>query len=124
MEEQATFAPNIKREQEKIDWTNLGRKYITISAGSNPWPVAYTVLKGLTIKVWKSEKLTTSKQELPVTVIELQKDGIVVSTGNQTGIKITELQPAGKKRMTAQQFLQGTGTIGMGDVMGDKHENN
>lgn len=123
-EENATFAPNIRREQEKIDWSKSGEEIYNHIRGLNPWPVAYTILKGLTVKVWKAEKLKVVQQALPGTVIDLHKDGIVVACGNQTGIKITELQPAGKKRMTAQQFLQGSGTISVGDVMGDNNENN
>ena len=34
-------------------------------------------------------------------------DGIVIATGNETAIKITELQPSGKKRMSAEQYLRG-----------------
>ncbi len=123
-EENATFAANIRREQEKIDWRKSGEEIYNHIRGLNPWPVAYTTLKGLTVKVWKAEKLKVTQQALPGTVIDLHKDGIVVACGNQTGIKIIELQPAGKKRMTARQFLQGSGTISVGDMMGDNNENN
>lgn len=121
-EAKATFAPNIKREQEKIDWTKDGEEIYNHIRGLNPWPVAYTIWNGLTLKVWKAEKLQVTKQGVPGTVIQIEKGGIIVATGNQTAIKITELQPSGKKRMLAEQFLLGTGSISAGDVIGDHHE--
>ncbi|AGK53029.1 methionyl-tRNA formyltransferase [Bacillus sp. 1NLA3E] len=121
-EEKATFAPNIKREQEKIDWSKSGEEIFNHIRGLNPWPVAYTIWNSLPLKVWQAVKFQVTKQEAPGTVIEIQKDGIIVATGNQTAIKITELQPSGKKRMLAEQFLLGAGSISVGDVIGDQHD--
>ena len=45
MNEEATFAPNIKREQEKIDWSKTGEEIYNHIRGLNPWPVAFTTLK-------------------------------------------------------------------------------
>ncbi len=121
-EEKATFAPNIKREQEKIDWSKSGEEIFNHIRGLNPWPVAYTIWNSLPLKVWQAVKFQVTKQEEPGKVIEIQKDGIIVATGNQTAIKITELQPSGKKRMLAEQFLLGAGSISVGDVIGDHHD--
>lgn len=108
IESEATFAPNIKREQEKIDWFKTGEEIYNQIRGLNPWPVAYTELEGAVIKVWWGEKYTTEIKAEPGTIISLEDDGVVVQTGNQTAIKITELQPSGKKRMSGEQFLRGT----------------
>jgi len=108
-EHQATFAHNIKREQEKIDWTQTGEDIYNHIRGLHPWPVAYTTLEGNTVKIWWGEKRKLSEKHKPGTIIAIEKDGILVATGNDTGIKITELQPAGKKRMKAEQFLRGAG---------------
>jgi methionyl-tRNA formyltransferase len=107
-ESEATFAPNIKREQEKIDWSKSGEEIYNQIRGLNPWPVAYTELDGLVIKVWWGEKFVTDIHAVPGTIISLEDDGIVVKTGNKTAIKITELQPSGKKKMSGEQFLRGT----------------
>jgi methionyl-tRNA formyltransferase len=107
-ESEATFAPNIKREQEKIDWSKTGEEIYNQIRGLNPWPVAYTELEGIVIKVWWGEKYTTEIKAEPGTIISLEDDGVVVQTGNQTAIKITELQPSGKKKMSGEQFLRGT----------------
>ncbi|MED1202126.1 methionyl-tRNA formyltransferase [Heyndrickxia acidicola] len=119
-EEKATFASNIKREQEKIDWTKSGEEIYNHIRGLHPWPVAYTTLGGSTLKVWWGEKYALSSQKEPGVVTQIMKDGFIVSTGNGTGIKITDLQPAGKKRMTAEQFLNGTGAgLTAGTKLGD-----
>lgn len=121
--EEATFAWNIKREQEKIDWTKSGKQIYDHIRGMNPWPVAYTTLKGSVLKVWASEKLPISSNAEPGTIIELADDGIIVASGDNVAVKITELQPAGKKKMDAKQFLQGTGsTIEAGIKLGDSNE--
>lgn len=121
-EEKATFAYNIKREQEKIDWTKTGEDIYNHIRGLNPWPVAYTTYEGQIWKIWWGEKVPTQRQAAPGTVIEATRDGIVVATGNETAIKITELQPAGKKRMSAEQFLRGAG-VTIGTKLGDDNEN-
>ncbi|WP_379967152.1 methionyl-tRNA formyltransferase [Ectobacillus sp. sgz5001026] len=106
-DKQATFASNIKRQQEKIDWSKDGEIIYNHIRGLHPWPVAYTTMLGQVMKVWWGEKVQASSAE-PGTVISIEDDGFIVSTGNQTAIKITDLQPSGKKRMTGAQFLHGT----------------
>lgn len=115
---EATFAPNIKREQERIDWSKPGEVIYNQIRGLNPWPVAYTELEGDVLKVWWGEKFSTDVQTEPGTIISLEDDGLVVGTGNQTAIKITELQPSGKKKMTGEQFLRGANNQILGKKLG------
>lgn len=118
--ELATFASNIKREQEKIDWTKSGEEIYNHIRGLNPWPVAYTTLDGNVIKVWESEKIPLTEQKAPGMIVQRMKDGFIVATGNTTGIKIKELQPSGKKKMTAAQFLNGAGSqLSIGTILGE-----
>ncbi len=66
-------------------------------------------------------KVRASFQAKPGTIVAVERDGIVVATGNETAIKITELQPAGKRKMSATDFLRGA-TIEIGTVLGGKNE--
>jgi len=109
-DEKATFASNIKREQEKIDWSASGEEIYNKVRGLNPWPVAYTTLQDKVLKVWKAEKVASDSQAMPGVIIKREEDGFIVKTGNETAIKITELQPAGKKRMTSYDYLRGAGS--------------
>lgn len=119
-ESQATFASNIKREQEKIDWSKTGEEIYNHIRGLHPWPVAYTTLDGQVIKVWWGEKVKATKEAESGTIIELTIDGFVVATGNHTAIKITEVQPSGKKRMSAEQYLRGAGSdLAVGKTLGE-----
>ncbi|MEH7234822.1 methionyl-tRNA formyltransferase [Bacillus sp. JJ1562] len=117
----ATFASNIKRDQEKIDWTKDGEDIYNHIRGLHPWPVAYTTLNGDVIKIWWGEKESSSISKNPGTVVSIEKDGFIVSTGNTTFIKITQLQPAGKKKMSAEQFLLGT-DLQVGAQLGDNND--
>lgn len=121
-DEEATFAWNIKREQEKIDWSKAGEKIYNHVRGMNPWPVAYSTLNGSVLKIWKTEKLKVSVGAEPGTILSIEDNGFVVASGNDIGIKVTELQPAGKKRMDAGQFLRGAGSqIEAGMKLGESH---
>ncbi|MDN3364344.1 methionyl-tRNA formyltransferase [Priestia megaterium] len=118
-DEEATFASNIKREQEKIDWARTGEEIYNHIRGLHPWPVSYTTADGQVMKIWWGEKVSASGK--PGTVLSLEEDGFIVATGNETAIKVTELQPAGKKRMDAAQYLRGT-SVEVGTVLGDVNE--
>ncbi|MCM3003825.1 methionyl-tRNA formyltransferase [Priestia koreensis] len=120
-DEEATFASNIKREQEKINWSKTGEEIYNHIRGLHPWPVAYTTLEGQVMKVWWGEKVASPSTEPAGTVTAIEKDGFVVSTGNETSIKVTDLQPAGKKRMDAGQFLRG-GQLQVGTKLGEANE--
>ncbi|RXZ02587.1 methionyl-tRNA formyltransferase [Fictibacillus sp. S7] len=106
-ESKVTYAYNISREQEEIDWSKSGEAIYNQIRGMHPWPVAFTKLNGQPLKVWWGKKVRTGAEAEPGTVLETNKEGFVVNTGDSTGILITDLQPAGKKRMAATQFLQG-----------------
>ncbi|PFO05935.1 methionyl-tRNA formyltransferase [Bacillus sp. AFS076308] len=108
-EEEATFATNIKREQEKIDWEKAGEEIYNHIRGLNPWPVAFTTMEGQVLKIWQSEKVAGLKGE-PGTILKIESDGFTVGTGNETAIKIIELQPSGKTKMQSEQFLRGAGS--------------
>lgn len=122
-DEEATFAFNIKREQERINWTNNGEVIYNHIRGLHPWPVAYTYLNGQVLKVWWGEKVVVKKIEKPGTIIRKDEDGIVVSSGNEVAIKITELQISGKTRMSGEQFMRGVGAnLELGSTIGVEHE--
>lgn len=118
--DQATYAYNIKREQERIDWNRTHEEIYNHIRGLHPWPVAYTTWQGKAMKIWWGEKTDQIYSEHPGHVGEILDDGFVVVCGNQKGIKITDLQLAGKKRMKAESFLRGAGSsLKVGDILGD-----
>ncbi|NCU16231.1 methionyl-tRNA formyltransferase [Pallidibacillus pasinlerensis] len=117
-DEEATFAYNIKREDERINWNRPGEEIYNHIRGLNPWPVAFTTLNGETLKIWWGEKVEITQTAEPGTIIDVVPDGLIVATKNNTAIKITELQPAGKKKMSTEQFLRGNKDPLKGIVLG------
>lgn len=105
-EEEATFSYNIKPEDEKVDFTKTRREVYNQIRGLNSFPVAYTILDGKRMKIWESK---IGKEEIFSSVgqiISLTKDGIGVSTKDGE-IILTMIQPEGKKKMLARDFLNG-----------------
>lgn len=105
-----TFARNISREEERIDWTKGGKAIYDQIRGLHPWPVAYSVFREENVKIWWGEKVETTSDAAPGTIIEIASDRIIVKAGDNIAIAITDIQPAGKKRMQADVFIRGIGT--------------
>lgn len=118
--DEATFAPNIKRADERIDWMRTAEQIYNQVRGLNPWPVAFTTHGGKVWKVWWVEKLVEKAAgNEPGTIVAREEDGLVVACGDGA-VKITELQPEGKKRMSALDFLRGAGAnIEIGTKVGE-----
>lgn len=105
-----TYAKNISREQERIDWNKSALEIHNQIRGLHPWPVAYTTLEGQSVKIWKADIIQVKTKELPGTVVKMESDYFVVQTGFEEAIRIDELQPAGKKKMSVVDYLRGVGS--------------
>ncbi len=57
------------------------------------------------------EKVPVTKSAEAGTIVAIEEDGFVVATGNETGVKITELQPSGKKRMSCSTIFTWNKTL-------------
>ena len=115
-EAQVTFAHNISREQERVNWTNSARAVFNQVRGLTPWPTAYTTFQGENVKLWSVKEGDSLTTQVPGQVVKINKDSFEVATGDGKSIVVFELQPAGKKRMTAQDYLRGTGSkLAIGD---------
>lgn len=119
IESLATFARNIKREQELIDWSKSGREIYNHIRGLHPWPVAYTTLEGATVKIWWGTPIeNTESTGIPGEIVKVEKDGFFVQTGDLTSIKITDLQLAGKTRVKAEELLRSNHPFQVGTILG------
>lgn len=106
-ENEVTFAYNIKREEEKIDFNKTTREVFNQIRGMYPFPVAYTTLNDEIIKICESkigDKTTGKIGE----IIALYDNGIGVKCSDKE-IIITKLKPSGKKEMQAKDFINGRG---------------
>ncbi|WP_422123556.1 methionyl-tRNA formyltransferase [Planococcus sp. X10-3] len=105
-ETKVTYARNISREQERIDWNRSAEEIYNQVRGLHPWPVAYTGFKQDNMKIWWSEIVDETTTGKPGEVVRVTEDAVHVQTGKGI-LAITELQPAGKKRMSAKDYLTG-----------------
>ncbi|MGL4374308.1 MAG: methionyl-tRNA formyltransferase [Turicibacter sp.] len=112
--DEATFAWNIKREDERVDWYKPASDIYNQIRGLHPWPVAYTTLDELPVKIWWGTLNNHLYDAEPGTIVKIEKDGFVVACGDHAGIKITDIQISGKKRMDVQSLLNGTHPIEVG----------
>ncbi|MBI3755534.1 MAG: methionyl-tRNA formyltransferase [Deltaproteobacteria bacterium] len=107
---QATYAPMLKKEDGRIDWTLKAEDIRNLVRGLNPWPGAYTRWEGKQIKIFKSSEFGVWSSELrneeAGTIINVSPEGICVAAGKDA-LLITELQPENKNRMSATEFIRG-----------------
>ncbi|MBP1930722.1 methionyl-tRNA formyltransferase [Ammoniphilus resinae] len=109
-ETKVSFAWNIKREDEKINWNKPAWEIYNQIRGLNPWPVAYTLLNEDVFKVWWADIIDLEKksEDRPGTILEVSSDGIEVACGKGI-LRLLEVQPAGKKKLSASDFVRGAG---------------
>ena len=105
-----TYASNISREQELMDWNKDARTLYNQVRGLHPWPVAYTTFEGANFKIWWAKPGEASTNAAPGEVVKIAKDHFEVATGDGSTLALYDVQPAGKKRMTAEEYLRGTGS--------------
>jgi methionyl-tRNA formyltransferase len=113
---QASKAPKLTKEHGAIDWHRPAREVCNQIRAMQPWPTAYTywhrqgqpALRLLILKARPSETVA-GESWTPGQVIIGQQDssGLFVAAGQSTQVEILELQPAGKRRMPAIEFLRG-----------------
>ena len=96
------YASMLTKELSPIDFTKPARQIHNQVRGLNDWPSASAVLNGKRLKIHRT--LLTEGQGQPGQVLSLQP--FVVACG-EGAIEILEVQPEGKKRMSAQSYLNG-----------------
>ena len=104
----ATFARNILREDEKIDWNKSARQIFNQIRALDPTPGAFTYLDENVLKIWNSEVVDLEENfssKKVGTIIKQDKKHIYLLCGENTVLKVKELQISGKKRMPVVNFL-------------------
>lgn len=117
----ASFAPQLKKEDGHIDWTDPALMIQNRIRGLNPWPGAYAYLPATAIskttssasvdrirlKLYSAAVLPTTAELEPGTVVTANREQGLCVACREGSLQIRELQLEGKKRMTAREFLQG-----------------
>ena len=106
-EADATYTKMLDKNMSPIDWNKSPREIVKHICGLNPWPVATAELGGVSFRVFGAEYTETRTALAPGKIISAGKAGIEVACGGGRSLRITEVQAAGKKRMSAAAFLLG-----------------
>lgn len=116
-DQDATFAPILKKEDGLIDWSRSAIEIERAVRGFQPWPNTYTSynLRGLTI--FRAEAVSSVPGAAPGEVIAAQGNDLIVNCGESTALRLIEVQPEARKRMTVRDFLNGA-HVKVGDRFG------
>lgn len=116
-EEEATYAPMIKAKQEKINWEKNAVDIFNKIRGLNPFPGAFTTLKGERFKIWEARVSGHTTQKKPGQVEKIGKKELLVACGQETVLSLEIVQPFGKGKMPIASYLGGN-PISEGDQFG------
>ncbi len=104
-EAEATLAPILKKEDGLVDWSRPAVRIYNRLRGFQPWPGAFTTFRGQQMNILQAQ-LAENGSVKPGQLL-INKRRLIVGGGEQTSLELLEVQLAGKKRMTAEAFLNG-----------------
>jgi methionyl-tRNA formyltransferase len=109
---QATLAPILKKEDGRMDFTRSANDLFNRLRGFQPWPGAFTIFRGKTLQVHRAQPLQSPVQLTPG-ALAVEGTRLLVGCGKDkdkrtdTTLEFIEIQLEGKRRMTAQEFING-----------------
>jgi methionyl-tRNA formyltransferase len=107
--EQATYAPILKKEDGRIDWNKPANHIHNLVRGMQPWPGAHTTFRGKLLQIWFSRLVETvpEPRSRGSGALVATPEGLLVAAGEDTWLKLLEVQAEGRRRMSADEFARG-----------------
>lgn len=103
-DELANYAKKLSKEEARIDWNDDAAHIERCVRAFNPWPMSHFEAAENSIKVWQSRVAEQTSDKPAGTIVQADKTGIYVATGNGT-LVLEQLQVPGKKAMSVQDIL-------------------
>lgn len=118
-EAEASYAPILTKEDGKIFWDSRAETIKNHIRGFQPFPTSFTRFQNKKFTIWKAEADQTEiGEEIETgTIIEVAGENLIVACGNNTALRLLEVQLEGKRRMPARDFLNGS-QIRIGEKLG------
>lgn len=121
-----TYAHKLSKAEAEIDWHQSAGSIVRKIQAFNPWPVAFTQFQEHPLRIGQAKQLSTSElaeltqyvdekvlsQNRPGLVLSINKEGVVIMTGTQP-ILLQQMQPTGKKMMSAYDFALSRPVLGV-----------
>jgi methionyl-tRNA formyltransferase len=101
---EASLAPILKKEDGRIDFRRSAQEIYNRFRGFQPWPGAFTTFrsKGLNVTGMKP-----ASEQVPLGTLLVKGNQLFAGCGNNSAVELLEIQPEGKKRMLAKDFVHG-----------------
>jgi len=107
-ESAATYASKITRDMTRIDWSRDARAVSRTIRAFDPRPGAFASLGGQEVKLFGARLAPSGESAQPGQVMRVNDDGLVVACASGA-IRLLQVQPAGKRRMSGAEWLRGRG---------------
>ncbi len=103
----ATLAPLLKKADGRIDFARTATEIANRLRGFQPWPGAFTTFHGKQLAVTAAKVIAQAPSALEPGVLSVEGERLLAGCGSATALELLELQPEGRKRMPARDFLHG-----------------
>ncbi len=106
---QASFAPLLKKEHGRIDWSSSAQRIYDRIRGFTPWPGAYSTFRGALCHIWGRPTDVAPPLDSappPGSIVE-RGEQLLVACGSSSWLRVDEVQLEGRKRVTARAFANG-----------------
>ena len=108
-EDAVSYAPKVDRKSARIDWTLSANEVALFIRGMDATPGAWSELAGMPIKFFRPSLVPESEFSQPGAVVRADPEqGLVISTSSG-GVSVSEVQPAGRQRMSTLDWINGRG---------------
>ena len=109
LEDAVSYAPKVDRKTARIDWTLSANEVALFIRGMDATPGAWSELAGMPIKFFRPSLVPESEFSQPGAVVRADPEqGLVISTSSG-GVSVSEVQPAGRQRMSTLDWINGRG---------------
>jgi methionyl-tRNA formyltransferase len=106
--EEATFAPMLKREDGLIDWSMDAFAIERRVRGFRPWPNAWTTFHSHRLIIWGASPGNTRDSSTKAgEILKADGDDLIISSGDSTVLNLSEVQVEGSRRLSARDFING-----------------
>lgn len=103
----ATLAPLLKKADGRIDFARSAQEIANRLRGFQPWPGAFTTFRAKQLSVTAAAAIAPAVPVLEPGILTVEGERLLAGCGNSTALELLELQPEGRKRMPARDFLHG-----------------